>query len=560
MKNKGGFELKKFISLVLVFMLLITIMGCSKKEEVSMEMEKTEEKTEEKAEEKTEEIATEMNEEESVYPLENVEFTYWARLNNNLGQTATNLGETPFAKELSKETGVTIEYLHPAANQHKEIFNLMVASGELTDIFEHNIHKNYNGGPEKAISDGVIVDLTEYLPKFAPNLMKYYEENPEIAKLAKTDTGKLYNFPFIKNDASLMTNFGPIVNGKWLEDLGLEYPETIDEWYTMLTRFKNEKGAIAPLTYEPWMILSYLGSPFVGAFGISEDFYLDEQGKVQFGSMQPEYKKFLETFSQWYAEGLLDPDVETMNGQQVAAKMTSGESGASLGYVASSMGTWIGATEGNPDYSFIGVKYPVLNKGDLPKFTHKDAAIPGSDYDAYISTNCEDIESAVRYLDFAYSEAGRKLFNYGIENVSYTMVDGYPTYTDTILKNPDLTSAEALALYARSNYSGPFVQEKEYVEQYAFVYEQQREAVERWKITDMDKYNLPNITPTPEESEEVSAILNEVMTYRDEMQVKYIMGVEDLASYDTYVQNIKDMGIDRVLEIYEAALIRYRNR
>ncbi len=543
--------MKKFVSLLLVFAFLFSIAGCSKKTVV----------TEEK------DVATETQattaapvEEAFTYPMADVKFTVWAELVANINQVVTNLGEAPFSAQLTKETGVTAEYEHPVANQAVEQFNLMVASGELTDIFEYNVLTQYPGGPEKAISDEVIVDLTEYLPKFAPNLWQYYQENPDLAKQARTDTGKYYSFPFIRGDDSLMVFFGPVVNGVWLKDLGLEYPETMDEWYTMLTRFKNEKGAIAPLTYEPGMMSTNLGSPFIGAYGIAEDFYLDKAGKVQFGSIQPGYKSFLETFNKWYSEGLIDADIETVNREQVAAKLTTGESGASMGYMASRMGTWLAANEGDANYDWVGVKYPVQTKGDVPMFTQKDVAVNGSMGDAFISGKCEDIEAAVRYLDYGYSEAGGRLYNFGIEGVSYEMVNEYPTYTDLILKNEKYTVVEALALHARSNYYGPFVQRKEYIEQYGYTYPQQKAANDLWKISDVDKYRMPKVTPTPEESEELAMIMNEVNTYRDEMQVKYVMGIEALDSYDTYVENIKNMGIDRAIEIYEAALTRFNNR
>ena len=550
--------MKKFVALLLVFVLILSTVGCGKTTEESSTTDNGSggDAPVESGAETKEETA----QEEFTYPMEEKEFTYWMELVANINQVVTNQIEAPFSTALAKATGVKVNYEHPVANQAKEQFNLMVASGELPDIFEYNILADYPGGPEKAISDGVIVDLTELLPKYAPNLYQFYQDNPDLAKLAKTDTGKYYSFPFVRGDESLMVFFGPVVNGKWLEDLGLEYPETMEEWHTMLTRFKNEKGAVAPLTYEPWMLSDGNGSPFVGAFGIAEDFYLDEQGKIQYGSIQPGYKKFLETFNTWYEEGLLDADIETVNREQVAAKLTTGESGASMGFMASRMGTWIAATEGDPNYNFVGVKYPVENKGDIPMFSQKDVAINSSMGDTYITTACEDIEGAMRYLDYGYSEEGKKLYNFGIEGESYEMKDNYPTYTDTILKNPEYTVVEAMAMYARSNYYGPFIQRKEYIEQYGYTYPQQKGANELWSISNVDKYRMPKVTATPEESEELAMIMNTIQTYRDEMQVKYIMGIEELDTYDTYVQNVKDMGIDRAIEIYEAALERFRNR
>lgn len=71
---------------------------------------------------------------------------------------------------------------------------------------------------------------------------------------------------------------------------------------------------------------------------------------------------------------------------------------------------------------------------------------------------------------------------------------------------------------------------------------------------------MPPVTPTSEESKEYSIIMNEINTYRDEMVLKFIFGTESLDNFDTYVKNIESMGLDRALEIQNAALERYNAR
>ena len=486
-------------------------------------------------------------------------YSYHMEITASLTQVVTNFGETPFAKELANRTGVTAVYQHPAAGQAQEAFNLMVAAGDLPDIFEYNVIGAYPGGPEKAIDDGVILDLTDLLPQYAPNLWRYYQENPDIAKFARTDTGRYYSLPFIRGHESLMVFFGPVVNRSWLNDLGLPMPETIEDWEIMLTRFRDEKGATAPLTYEP-NLLSSQNATFIGAFGVNFDFYIDDAGKVQYGPIQPGYRDFLETFNRWYANGLLDVNIESMNRQQVTAKMTTGQSGASIGFAASRLGVWLETVQGDPNYDFVGVKYPVLNRGDIPMFSQMDFPIQSSAGHAHVNPNARDIPGILRYMDYAYSEEGNVFFNFGIEGVSFEWVNGYPTYTDLLMNNPTMNRAEAFGSYARSSYNGPFVQRKEYFEQYGFTFPQQREANQNWQVTNVERHRMPPITPTPEESSELASIMNDVNTYRDEMRVRYIMGIESLDTFERYVQNIKNMGIDRAIQIYTNALERFNNR
>ncbi len=498
------------------------------------------------------------SEETFSYPVEgNKKLTYWVGLNGQVAQLATNLADTPFAKALEEKTGVSVKYQHPAADQAAEAFSLLVASGEYPDIVEYDLIRNYQGGPEKAIMDGFIIELNDKLKSFAPNLTRYYEENPLARKMVMTDSGKFYNFPFIRGGDPLMVYFGPIVRKDWLDDLSMAEPETMDEWYNMLTAFKEEKGASAPLSFQEWMLGN--GSAFMGAYGVARDFYLGRDGKVKFGQIEPGYKEFLVEFSKWYREGLLDADLFTVNGNQVAAKITGGDTGASLGYQASGLGNLLRAMEDDPGYDLAGVKYPVLNKGETPMFSQKDIPVRGGG-SAYITTDCKDVEAAMRFLDYGYTEEGHMLFNFGIEGTSYDMIDGYPTYTELIMNNPDYSPAIISKQYIRASYSGPFVQDVRYFEQYGYTFEQQRSANANWGVSDIDKYRLPPVTPSTEESQEVATIMGEINTYTGEMFAKYLLGQESIDNFDKYVKNIKNMGIDRVIEIKEAALRRYNNR
>ena len=68
-----------------------------------------------------------------------------------------------------------------------------------------NFGDTYPGGAAKAIEDGVIIETTDYLDKYAPNLKSYLENHPNIDKMVKTDAGQYYSFPAIQGDDFLLT-------------------------------------------------------------------------------------------------------------------------------------------------------------------------------------------------------------------------------------------------------------------------------------------------------------------------------------------------------------------
>ncbi|MNI91167.1 hypothetical protein D3C73_1487880 [compost metagenome] len=89
---------------------------------------------------------------------------------------------------------------------------------------------------------------------------------------------------------------------------------------------------------------------------------------------------------------------------------------------------------------------------------------------------------------------------------------------------------------------------------------QTSEAIDIWKKTNHESHLLPPITPTAEESDEMSSIMNDINALVKETELKIILGTEPVENYDKYVQQMKDMGIERALEIQQAAYERYMKR
>ncbi len=58
---------------------------------------------------------------------------------------------------------------------------------------------------------------------------------------------------------------------------------------------------------------------------------------------------------------------------------------------------------------------------------------------------------------------------------------------------------------------------------------------------------LAPVTPSPEESTELFSIMNQIDTYREEMVIKFILGLESLDNFDKYLAQIKKLGIDRAV-------------
>ncbi len=481
--------------------------------------------------------------------------TYWVRLPSTLATVVSNLGETPFGQEIQKRTGVNVTYIHPTS-QGKTELNILLASGALPDIISTDWY-NMPGGPERALTDGNILKLNNIIDAYSPNLKKYLMDNPQIDKAVKTDNSNYYVYPFIRGSDSLAVSYGPIIRKDWLNELGLQVPETIDEWYITLKAFKERKGVEAPLSFSLKEALSV--GTFIGAFGTTLGIYLDN-GVVKYGPIEDGASEFLSVFRKWYNERLIDRNINRINSKIIDSNILKGKSGASVASAGSYLGKWLAlGQDDNPQFDLVGTPYPVLTKGERPKFGQRDFKYTSYN-GAAISGKCKNVELAARFLDYGYSEEGHMLFNFGIEGESYNMDNGFPQYSPLIMNNPNgLAMSTSISLYALANNSGPFVQDERYIEQY-YSREQQRNAAKAWVETDVEKYMMPQVDFNQEESAEVGKIMCEVESYVDDMYLKFIMGIEPIENVDGFVDQVRKMGIDTVLKYFQNALVRFDQR
>ena len=100
-------------------------------------------------------------------------FTYWVEMNPSAATVVQNYGDIEYFKKLQEITGTQIEFMHPPAGQTTEQFKLLIASRkDLPDVVSINWLTEYPGGPEKAVKDGVIINLNDYqdlIPKMPYN-------------------------------------------------------------------------------------------------------------------------------------------------------------------------------------------------------------------------------------------------------------------------------------------------------------------------------------------------------------------------------------------------------
>lgn len=494
------------------------------------------------------------------YPLQtDEELTIWMR--NHIGaqvQGYSDYSQYPRVKEIEEKTGIKLKIIYADNGQEEDQFNLLLASGDLPDLIYYD-WMHLPGGADEAIRSGYITELNDLIADYAPNYCSFLEKKPEFAKMARTDSGKYYmfnNYPAneqeITDDLERAATCGLTLRKDWLEELSLAPPETISEWYNVLKAFKEQKNTETPICFN--FSDEYAYQNLIGAFGISPGFY-QKNGKVMYGRAQTQYKDFLVEMRKWYTEGLLDEAIMSVSDARVTEKMVDGSCGAGFAWIGAGIERWLNdGKKSDPDFDIIAVKPPTLEKGETSKFGNY--FLPFSHNGIAVSATSDKKELAVKFLDYGYSDEGAILYNYGIEGISYEMIDGKPVYKEP----PDgMTRTDFLTLYTMITGSWP-CKVLTTTREYLYSLPQQLQAIEAYKQTEYYNYILPPISQTSDEAEETSRLERLIVNYADEMMKKFILGKEPIENFDLYISELQRLRIDRLMELKQAALDRYNRR
>lgn len=491
------------------------------------------------------------------YPIveKPITLTMWATLRKAVS-IMTDFNQKACFEEMEKATGIHIEWKHPPAGQEKDQFNLMVASNDLPDL----IWTSYFKSPSYAVSNKLVVPLNDYLDKYAPNYKKVMEKFPNFKKAMYTDEEVLPGFGFAVPYLEQNIIDGPMIRKDWLDRLGLKIPETIDDWETVLTAFRdkdpNGNGKPDEIPFDSSKNVSIL--KFAFAWGVKADFYIEgnfQSGKVKYGPLEPAFRDYITKMNDWYKKGLINKDYLVTDSKLFEANVTGNKTGSTIGAAGGYLENFNRLMEKDPNF--------LLWPAPLPKLTptskqHADMVrlwSQSADARGYITAGNKHIVESVRWFDWGYTPEGEMAFNLGKEGVSYKKENGALVLTEEMIKNtsskytmsgdehafvlrPDLvkTSASPALVQTKKSWGNGFAENPEL------------------------NLSLPPISLSDEEMSSDSGRLNDIKTYVSEMIDKFITGKEPIQNYDSFVKQLKNMGIEESVKIRQKAVERWAKR
>lgn len=490
---------------------------------------------------------------EVTYPVDSqgVKLTYWLPIQPPAAKYITSYNEQEVFQEISKKTGIEVEFIHPAVGQEKEQLALLVASGDLPDIIQ--IRGLYDGGSTAGVDDKIFLDLTELMPKFAPDYYKQITSSEMSYRMATNNENKLYQFDIIKQSAPAFEriNFTDEILKKY--DI-TELPVTIADYEAIFEKFKKDNlPGFAPI--ETGQV-----EQFMWPFGIAPGFFLGEDKKVQWGPATEAYKEYLTLMNKWYNAGYLYKDfISNITPTERRALFSNLQVGMIID--ATDLAKSMAASAG---YASMPVNYPRMTEGQPIHFENVswDALPDGGSLATVISADSKNAELALKYLNYYYTQEGADLANWGIKDKSYTVdAGGKKTFTDYMFKNEKIALGDAqtmLKIHLIAKLAEPDV-----VCNPNILVDEKGLEIRMMYSDDKTVDNsqvLPAFQLSAEAAVERNAIMTDLTTYVDEMTLKFITGAAPLTDFDKYLAQVKNMQIEKAIEITQDEYTKFMNK
>jgi len=423
-------------------------------------------------------------------------------------------------------------------------FSLMMANFPLPDI----IHGSKTQLNQAATMDEALIPLNDLITdEYAPNIKKFFEENPEAWSGSIADDGNLY---YIPNSFEGTPSTGFFIRKDWLDKLGLAVPTTVDEYYEVLKAFREQDPNGNGLKDEiPYFDRNASIDGLTQLFGAHDYWYVSDDGIVGYGKATEEHKNAMKNLAKWYAEGLIDPEIY-MRGQRSRDILLGDNLGGATHDWFSSTSAFNILSSHIDGFEIVAIVPPADIYGNV-KTNFSRQMLSGEGWG--ISVDNRYAIETIKYFDFWFSEQGQRLYSYGIEGVDYNMVDGEPVFTDVVLNAPD-----GAPTYLRNRGQCEIGARMSLEAELAVMNPIGREGFMMYEENGYSMPSIPRMSYTANEEKTIRSNGDVIFNYTRQMEMDWLFGTVDIdATWDEYLRNLDDMGYQEMLNAQQSAYDRY---
>ena len=456
-----------------------------------------------------------------------------------------------------ERTGIHVDYIsgpEEAADVYSEV-DQRVISGDLPDAVMTKLAQTNVYGPQ-----GVFADLAPYIEKYAPNLQKYIDDNPDYKALVSDADGHIYGL--CKETPIFADLIGYRADHFKAAGIDPDSIVTIDDFTKALETLKAYYGKDNP-NYYP-LTGRDTAIRFAAWFGAASNISSTESNGIYINNhckdgsidiMSDGAYKMVETMKKWYDEGLIQPEwvAGTFSEADWEAAMLNGN--GSIFYDYYNRAEWFmenGGPDNDPNYQMGVLNFIKDDNGNPQKMTvsmkYNDECVTA------VNANCSEdkIKTILTFIDYFYSEEGEILANYGVEGESFKDTNGdkefivdYQTEEATpagekrwSFLSDRLTVCKPVDNEAFFKWNAPLI----------------AEATGRL-YTDENLGTSYVLKFTDDQSKEVTNLLASVFDAQMSGIAQFIDGARELTpdNWAAFQQEMNDLGLSRIEEIQLAA-------
>lgn len=329
---------------------------------------------------------------------------------------------------------------------YKEKFPVLMASGDLPDIFRTNAQSYL----PQLVAGNLVAPLDDALKTYGKDIVG----NAREGHLAFGKySGKQYCIP----GSYSLKYFAQNIRMDWLENLGKAVPKTMDEFREVARAFtfNDPDGNGKDDTYGTAFRknINFIDS-FFNAYGVAPNHHQIGMWRIRNGKhtndwVQPEMKEALENLASWYEEGIIHPESLTLDWNQWWNL-----------YLQNKVGMWYHQprrlSEMNSSLRKAGVKNAKMWPIAPPKGPYgQGSSNEGQPWGIFFSGN--NLDKAVEVYNYVYTQdfflKAKGQLDYAFAPKPELNAKGWPVYYsyDEALTDPDYETRRKKVLYSRIN-------------------------------------------------------------------------------------------------------------
>ncbi len=466
-----------------------------------------------------------------------------------------------FTLFLEENTGIDLEIIELSPSDTSTQVNTIMLSGDLPDMF-----MAYNFGYDELASyaeAGYLLPLDEYIEAYGDEYFAYLEKVQPIVGNAEahvTVDGKKYAIPCVAESVTNMyAGYKIRVTQIFLDNLGLEMPQTLDEFYDYLVAVRDQdaNGNGDPSDEIPMTgcdgsryLIENIGNAFQYTDGST---YLKlNDGTVEFIGANDTFRETVAFLKKLLDEGLLDPAFYTQDRSMLLTLNTQDYPliGADASYLSGNY---------NSTSDLWNSLRIIPNLVGPDGYVATKVSMPGVGRGLVITTACDCPEVAFRLCDFLLSDYVGAVGRMGVENVHWKQAEegkigrnGGPAKYELIGTQQWTLPTMNSIWHTTACFHGNAMD---------YVAEDPESSVGKlaadvfnWKLADgATGEQIPQLLMDPETSIEYKEVQTMVVDYVKENVAKFVLGDRSLDEWDDYKATLENIGVDYYVQLAQEA-------